>query len=64
LIGQSGSDKDSLGTPQSDTQIEEKFRGLTEDMLGSRRVRSILDRLWHLEDLESVATIPPEFVLA
>jgi len=41
----------------------EKFQGLTEDFLGAKRVHAILDRLWRLEDLKSVAVIPADFVL-
>src|SRR6185503_16002370 len=55
LIGESGSGTDDLSTPKTDAQIEEKFRGLTEDVLGAKRVKTILDRLWHLEDMKSVA---------
>ena len=63
LVGETGGDKDDLSAPKSDAQIEEKFRGLTEDMLGAKRVNVILDRLWHLEDLKDVAVIPAAFVL-
>ena len=63
LVGETGNDKLSLGAPQSDAQIEEKFRSLTEDVLGAKRVRHILDRLWHLEKMENVAAIPSDFVM-
>ena len=49
LVGETGGDQDDLAAPKSDAQIEEKFRGLTEDVLGAKRVNAILDRLWHLE---------------
>ena len=63
LVGESGGDKDDLASPRSDTQIAEKFRGLTEDFLGAKPVNAILDCLWHLEDMRNVAAIPPAFVI-
>ena len=63
LVGETGGDPDDPAMPKSDAQIEGKFRGLTEDYLGSKRVTAILDRLWHLEDMKSVASIPSLFVL-
>ena len=63
LVGEAGGGQDDLLAPKSDAQIVEKFRGLTEDFLGTKRVNAILDRLWHLEDLKDVAVIPPDFVL-
>jgi hypothetical protein len=44
-----GADADDLSTPKTDPQIVTKFRGLTEEYLGAKRVKSILDRLWALE---------------
>ena len=64
LVGETGGDEDDLATPKSDAQIEKKFRGLAEDVLGAKQVNAILDRLWHLEELGNVAEIPPAFVLA
>ena len=63
MVGETGGDMGDLSAPRSDAQIEEKFRGLAEDFLGAKRVNVILDRLWHLEDLNNVAAIPPAFVL-
>lgn len=63
MVGETGGDQDDLSTPKSDTQIDEKFRGLTEDFLGAKRVRSILERLWNLEKLSNVSQIPQDFVL-
>ncbi len=63
LVGEAGGDEDDLSAPRSDTQIEEKFRGLTEDVLGAKQVNSILDRLWHLDEMKNVAEIPPAFAL-
>ena len=64
MVGESGGDQDDLAKPKSDAQIEQKFRGLTEEILGAKRVDAILERLWHLEGLTNVAEIPPAFVLA
>ena len=63
LVGETGGDKGELSEKRSDAWIEEKFRGLAEDVLGAKRVTSILDRLWHLEEMRNVAEIPPAFVL-
>ena len=63
LVGESADEKDDLSTPKSDAQISEKFRSLTEDYLGAKRVNAILERLWNLENLSDVAVIPPDFVL-
>jgi 2-methylcitrate dehydratase len=64
LVGETGGGAEELATPKTNEQIEEKFRGLTEDYLGAKRVKLILERLWRLEDLGDVASIPPDFVLA
>ena len=59
FIGETGGDEDDLAAPKSDAQIEQKFRALSEDVLGTKRVNIVLDRLWYLEDLGNVAEIPP-----
>lgn len=43
--------------------VEEKFRCVTEDVLGAKQVHAILDRLRNLEKLGNVTAIPPMFVL-
>ncbi|MBI4191138.1 MAG: MmgE/PrpD family protein [Betaproteobacteria bacterium] len=63
LVGETGGDKDDAGAQLSDTQVVEKFRGVTEDVLGAKRVNAILDRFWHLEDMGNVAEIPPVLIL-
>ena len=63
MVGETGGDADDMSTPKTDAQVDEKFRGLTEDSLGAKTAKSILDRLWHLEDVKNVAAIPPAFVL-
>ncbi len=62
LVGKAGGDQDDLSAPKTDAQVEKKFRGLTEEVLGTRRVGTILDRLWHLEELKDAALIAPDFV--
>ena len=63
LVGKTGGDRDDMGAQKGDAEIEQKFRGLTEDPLGAKRVNLILDRLWHLEAMDNVMMIPPAFVL-
>ena len=63
LCGESGGDKGDLTQEKSDAVIEEKFREFTEEVLGAKRVSSILDRLWHLEELRDVGEIAPAFAL-
>lgn len=63
LVGESGGEKGDLSQPKTDAQIEDKFRTLTEDVLGAKRVKAILDILWHLEEFADVSAIPPLFRL-
>lgn len=64
LIGESGGDKgDELSDRKSDAQIAEKFRSLAGESLGAKRLSEILDRLWNLENLRSMAELPAAFVL-
>lgn len=64
LVGESGGDQgNDLSDRKSDAQIAAKFRELAGELLGAKRVDSILDRLWRLEDLRSVAELPAAFVL-
>lgn len=60
---ETGGDIDDLSVQKNDTQIEAKFRELTEDLLGAKRMTTILDRLWHLENMRQVAEIPRAFIL-
>ena len=62
LVSEVGGEHDDVSAP-SDARINEKFRGLTEDILGAKHVSAILDWLWHLEDAASVAAIPGQFVI-
>jgi 2-methylcitrate dehydratase len=43
--------------PMSDSEVEEKFRSLAEDVLSARQIDRLLDRLWHLEDVKDVGEI-------
>jgi 2-methylcitrate dehydratase len=61
LIGEAGGAEDLSG-PKSDEQINDKFKGLCEDVLGAARVQAILNRLWSLEKLDDAAVIPQDFV--
>jgi 2-methylcitrate dehydratase len=63
LVAESGGDEDDLSHEMSDGKVMEKFRVFTEDLLGSKQVKRILDQLWHLEKLENVAAIVPNFAL-
>jgi 2-methylcitrate dehydratase len=63
LVGEAGGDADDHAREMSDEKVMEKFRAFTEDTLGAKQVARILDRLWHLEELENVAVIPSDFVL-
>ncbi len=63
LVGESGHEQDELGAQKSNSQIEGKFRSLTEEYLGATRVQAILDRLWRIEAIDDVRGVPSEFVL-
>jgi 2-methylcitrate dehydratase len=63
LVGESGGDKGDLSEQKTDAQISDKFRGLTEEFVGAKKVNAILDRLWNIEKLHNVAEIPPAFIL-
>ena len=52
-----------MGAHKGDADIEQKFRGLAEDIFGSRRVEAMLDGLWQLEAIDCVARIPRLFVI-
>ena len=63
LIGESGGDEDDLSAEMSDAKVVEKFRGLTEDALGAKRVAFALDRLWILQKWADVAVLPADYVI-
>jgi 2-methylcitrate dehydratase len=62
LVGESGGGKDDLSSPKSDQQIIDKYRTLTEDVLGGKRVNLTLERLWALDKLANAAQIADDFV--
>jgi 2-methylcitrate dehydratase len=64
LVGEAGGGEDDLAAPKSDAQIAGKFRELTEEYYGARRVDMILDQLWGLETLDDVGEIPGWLVMA
>jgi 2-methylcitrate dehydratase PrpD len=64
LVGEAGGEKGDLSQPKSDAEIEEKFRGLTEGVLGAKRVDAALDALWNLDDMADVSNIPRLLVFA
>jgi len=63
LVGETGGEKDSLSTVQSNERIEKKFCSLAEEYLGAQRVSLVLKRLWRLDELKNIAEIPPAFTL-
>ena len=63
-IGEAGGDKGDLSQPKTDAEIEDKFRTLTECVLGAKRVDAALDFLWHLDSAEDVSRIPPLLAFA
>ncbi len=63
LVGEAGGEHGDMAERKSDAQIEDKFRGLTEEYLGATRVRAVLDRLWQLDDVVNAAELPHILVL-
>jgi 2-methylcitrate dehydratase len=43
--------------PMSDREIETKFRALAQDWLTSRQIDTLLDRLWHLEQVTDIGEV-------
>jgi 2-methylcitrate dehydratase len=62
IAGEAGGDQGDLSEPKSDAQIADKFLGVTAEFLGPGRARAALERLFRLEDLDSAARIPTDFV--
>jgi len=63
LVGESGYGTADLSVSKNDTQMVEKFRALTSEMLSTRRSNAALELLWHLEQVDNVAAVPPYFAL-
>ena len=62
VSGEAGGEQGDLSQPKSDSQMSEKFLGSAGEFLGTVRARSLLDRLWALEQIERIAEIPAGFV--
>ena len=62
-VGNSGGGADDLASPKTDAQISEKFRSLSEDFLGSKRVNGVLERLWNLDAMADIKEIPTALVI-
>ena len=43
--------------PMTDAQLEDKFRGLAEDVLPRRRCNRILDLLWNLDKVDDIREV-------
>ena len=64
LVGEAGGDKGDLSQPKTDVEIEDKFRALTEGVLGAKRVDAVLGTLWNLETEKDVSQVPRLLVFA
>jgi 2-methylcitrate dehydratase len=53
--------KNGVSADADEAQVIGKFRSLTEDVLGEKRVTAILDKLLHLDEISDVSIIPPRF---
>ncbi|MFC2065841.1 MmgE/PrpD family protein [Chloroflexota bacterium] len=49
--------------PMTDQEIETKFRRLVEPVMGSSQTNSILDRIWHMEEVKEMREILTLFEL-
>ncbi|MCC2688364.1 MAG: 2-methylcitrate dehydratase [Rhizobiaceae bacterium] len=58
-----GADYEDMGKAKSLAEMEQKFKALSEDHLGSRGAREALDRMWRIDEIESVREIPPLFAM-
>jgi hypothetical protein len=63
LVSEAGDAKGEMTEQKTDARIAEKFRGLTEESLGAKRVTATLEGLRRLDELQNVGEIPPTFVL-
>ena len=43
--------------PLSDSEVEAKFRSLTDGVIRRDRVEALLDRLWRLEEVKNIAEV-------
>jgi 2-methylcitrate dehydratase len=63
-VGIAGGDQGDLSQPKTDAEIEEKFRTLTQGVLGAKRVDTVIDTLWNLDRADDVSRIPPLLTFA
>jgi 2-methylcitrate dehydratase len=64
VVGEAGGDKGDLSQAKTDAEIEDKFRALTEGVLGAKRVDAVLDALWNLDSADDVSRIQPMLAFA
>ncbi|MGZ5120032.1 MAG: MmgE/PrpD family protein, partial [Burkholderiales bacterium] len=64
VVGEAGGDKGDLSQAKTDAEIEDKFRALTEGILGAKRVDAALDALWNLDSADDVSRIQPLLAFA
>ncbi len=57
LTGEVAYHRGHYKNPMSDGEIEAKFRGLARDLLTSQRIDALLDRVWHLEQVEDIGEV-------
>jgi 2-methylcitrate dehydratase len=43
--------------PMSDAEVEEKFRSLAKDLLSPDQTDALLEKLWHLEEVEHIGEV-------
>ena len=41
----------------TDAEVEAKFRSLAKDLLTPKQTDQLLDRLWHLEEVEDIREV-------
>jgi 2-methylcitrate dehydratase PrpD len=49
--------------PLTDRQVEDKFKSLLNPLFETKRIDQILDRLWHIEDLDDISALLPLSVI-
>jgi 2-methylcitrate dehydratase len=49
--------KGHFKNPLSDREVEEKFRSVVSDLLSPAQADALLDRLWHLEQVEDIGQV-------
>jgi len=61
IVGEFGGKHGNLSDALPQSKVEEKFSYLSNEILGDKRVRIILDQLWNLEGMNDVADIAALF---